>query len=160
MEYGGTFLNKRLHRSNKEGNYRRTSDAFQLALATVYQSPAQNFALAPNNLEDASPIALDYMREVPTKWEETKYVAGYPGKYAVIARKSGGKWYIAGINAEKDVLSLDLDLSFVSPGEAVLYADGENDTLIKKEISLKNKKKEGVKFNISVPSESGFVIVK
>ncbi len=160
MEYGGTFLNKRLHRTNAEGNYRRTSDAFQLALATIYQSPAQNFALTPNNLEDASPLALEYMRSVPTKWDETRYVAGYPGQYAVIARKSGGKWYVAGINARKEPVSLELNLDFIQSGEAVVYSDGEGDALMKNTVSLKNGKKSGIRYAVTIPSEKGFVIVK
>ena len=160
MEYGGTFLNKRLHRTNAEGNYRRTSDAFQLALATIYQSPAQNFALTPNNLEDASPHALEYMRSVPTKWDETRYVAGYPGQYVVIARKSGGKWYVAGINARKEPVSLELNLDFIQSGEAVVYSDGEGDALLKNTVSLKNGKKSGIRYAVTIPSEKGFVIVK
>ncbi len=160
MEYGGTFLNKRLHRTNAEGNYRRTSDAFQLALATIYQSPAQNFALTPNNLEDASPLALEYMRSVPTKWDETRYVAGYPGQYVVIARKSGGKWYVAGINARKEPVSLELNLDFIQSGEAVVYSDGEGDALLKNTVSLKNGKKSGIRYAVTIPSEKGFVIVK
>lgn len=159
MEYGGTFLNKRLHRSNKKGTERRTSDTFQLALASIFQSPAQNFALAPNNLEDASEIALDYMRNIPTRWEDTKYVDGYPGKYAVIARKSGGTWYIAGINAEAEAKNLTLDLDFVGNGDAVIYFDNNNE-VEKKKISLKADKKKGLKYNVTLPSQQGFVIVK
>ena len=160
MEYGGTFLNKRLHKSNKEGNIRKTSDVFQLALATIYQSPAQNFALTPNNLEDASPIALDYMRNVPTTWDETRYVAGYPGKYAVIARKSGGKWYVAGINALDEPLSLDLDLAFLGGGDATVYSDGDNGDVNKNVVALKSTKKGAVNHSVQLPSQKGFVIVK
>ncbi len=53
----------------------------------IPESRPELLALTPNNLEDASPLALEYMRSVPTKWDETRYVAGYPGQYAVIARK-------------------------------------------------------------------------
>lgn len=160
MEYGGTFLNKRLDKSNKKGNIRRTSDAFQLALATIYQSPAQNFALAPNNLYDASPIALDFMREVPTKWDDTKYVAGYPGKYAVIARKSGGKWYVSAINAMDEPVDIDIDLSFLGNGEGVIYKDGNNDILTKEPLTIKTDKKGVAKYHTVLPKEKGFVIIK
>lgn len=160
MEYGGTFLNKRLHKSNRKGTERKTSDAFQLALATIFQSPAQNFALAPNNLEDASPIALNFMREIPTRWEDTRYVAGYPGKYAVIARKSGGKWYVAGINAEEEPVDLSLNLDFAGDGDAVIFCDDENMQVAKKPVKLKSDKKRCPKYNITLPSQQGFVIVK
>ncbi|MDE7438582.1 MAG: glycoside hydrolase family 97 catalytic domain-containing protein [Muribaculaceae bacterium] len=160
MEYGGSFLNKRMHKSNAKGNIRRTSDAFQLALATIYQSPAQNFALAPNNLEDASPIALNFMREVPTKWEDTKYVAGYPGKYAVIARKSGGKWYVSGINASDEPVEINVDLSFIGDGNAAVYKDGANSELVKESVNLKADKKGKSMFKVTLPKEKGFVLTK
>ncbi|MDE6340080.1 MAG: glycoside hydrolase family 97 protein [Muribaculaceae bacterium] len=160
MEYGGTFLNKRMHKSNEKGNIRRTSDAFQLALATIFQSPAQNFALAPNNLEDASPIALEFMREVPTTWEDIKYVAGYPGKYAVIARKNNGKWYVSGINAMEEPAEIDIDLSFLGDGQANIYKDGEDNILVKENLNLKADKKGVTKYKMTLPKEKGFVIVK
>lgn len=160
MEYGGSFLNKRLHKSNEKGNIRRTSDAFQLALATIFQSPAQNFALAPNNLEDASPLALEFMRDVPTTWDDTKYLAGYPGRYAVIARKHDGKWYVAGINAMDEPVEIDVDLSFLGDGVGYIYKDGNNDDILKESINIKADKKGLSKFKMSLPKEKGFVIVK
>ena len=78
MEFGGTFLNKRLERNNGKpdangrvrGTIRRTTDAFELATAILFQNPIQNFAIAPNNLEDAPAAALDFLREVPTTWDD------------------------------------------------------------------------------------------
>ena len=67
----------------------------------LFQNPIQNFALAPNNLTDAPQTALDFMKTVPTTWDDICFIDGYPGKYVVLARKSGDKWYIAGVNAEK-----------------------------------------------------------
>ncbi|MDE6371464.1 MAG: glycoside hydrolase family 97 protein, partial [Duncaniella sp.] len=98
MEYGGTVLNRRLNRGNNGGNRRVTSDAFQLALAVLFQNPVQNFALAPNNLDDAPAQAIQFMKKVPTVWDDTRFVEGYPGRYVVMARRSGGKWYIAGVS--------------------------------------------------------------
>ncbi len=116
MEFGGTFLNRRLERRNGEptadgkvlGTERRTSDAFQLATAVLFQNPIQNFALAPNNLTDAPSLALDFLREVPTEWDETLYVDGMPAENAVIARRSGDVWYIGAVNASEKPLKLDL----------------------------------------------------
>ena len=79
MEFGGVFLNKRLNRSNDGGTIRRTTDIFQLATAVLFQNPIQNFALAPNNLTDAPQICLDFMKQVPTTWDETRFIDGYPG---------------------------------------------------------------------------------
>ena len=89
MEFGGVFLNKRLNRSNDGGTIRRTTDIFQLATAVLFQNPIQNFALAPNNLTDAPQICLDFMKQVPTTWDETRFIDGYPGRHIVLAdRKS------------------------------------------------------------------------
>lgn len=156
MEYGGTFLNKRLNRGNDGGNKRMTTDAFQLALAVIYQSPVQNFALAPNNLTDADPIALDFMREVPTLWDDVALLEGYPGKFVVISRRSGDKWYVAGINAEKETKELTLNLDSLGEGKAVMISDGKNGKLRKEEITIGKDRKR----KVSIPHASGFVIIK
>ena len=111
MEFGGSFLNKRLNRNNDGGSVRRTTDAFQLAVSVLFQNPVQFFALAPNNLTDAEPLSLDFMKQVPTTWDETRYIDGYPGKYVVLARRHGNTWYVAGINAQKQEVTLMVDLS-------------------------------------------------
>ncbi len=120
MEYGGSFLNRHTSRDNQSGPLRRTTDTFSLATAVLFQNPVQNFALAPNNLEDANPLCLDFLSAVPTTWDDVKYIAGYPGKYAVIARRSGDAWYIAGVNAQEATISPVLDLSeIIAPDQAV-----------------------------------------
>ncbi len=117
MEFGGTFLNRRLERNNGRpypdgsvrGTLRRTSDAFELATAVLFQNPIQNFALAPNNIADAPELALDFLREVPTTWDETKYIDGEPARSAVIARRHGDTWYVGAVNASESPLRLDVN---------------------------------------------------
>ena len=106
MEFGPVLLNKRHNRENNGGTIRKTSDIFQIATAVLYQSPVQMFALAPNNLQDAPALAIDFMKKVPTTWDETRYIDGYPGKYAVIARRHQDKWYVVGFNATKEPITL------------------------------------------------------
>ena len=116
MEFGGVFLNKRLDRRNGEpgrggrisGTIRRTTDAAELAIAVLYQNPIQNFAITPNNLTDAPAEAIDFLREVPTTWDETRLVDGYPGRYIILARRAGTAWYVAAINAGEQPVSLDV----------------------------------------------------
>ena len=108
MEFGGCFLNKFLNKANARRPIRRTTDEFELATAVLFQNPIQNFALAPNNLEDAPAYCLDFLRDVPTTWDDIRYIDGYPGKYAVIARRKGGKWYVSAINADATPYKLDL----------------------------------------------------
>ena len=102
MEFGGCFLNERLDRTNMHGTIRRTTDVFQLATCVLFQNPVQNFAITPNNLTDAPQVCLDFLREVPTTWDETRFIDGLPGEYVILARRSGDKWYVAAANATED----------------------------------------------------------
>ncbi len=127
MEYGGTVLQKRLHKEPGKGNTRRTSDIFELATAIAFQSSGQNFALTPRNLTEQPQFELDFMKQVPTTWDETRFIDGYPGKYIVLARRHGTRWYVAAMNAEPAAKALTLDLSVLDgfPIEsATLLTDG------------------------------------
>lgn len=151
MEFGGTFLNKRLNKGNNGGSIRRTTDVFQLATAVLFQNPIQNFALAPNNLTDAPQLCLDFLKEIPTEWDEVKYIDGYPGKYVVLARRSGNKWYVAGINAEKEALKLNVDLSFLGEKNVKWYGDDKN---LKPQLTEK-KPKVGKPVALTIASQGG-----
>ncbi len=127
MEFGGCFLNKFLNKMNARRPIRRTTDEFELATAVLFQNPIQNFALAPNNLEDAPAYCLDFLRDVPTTWDDIRYIDGYPGKYAVIARRKGGKWYVSAINADEASYKLDLKAiaaEFGSPASMTVLHGG------------------------------------
>lgn len=155
MEFGGTFLNKRMNKGNNGGNHRRTTDVFQLATAVLFQNPIQNFALAPNNLTDAPQLCLDFLKEIPTEWDEVKYIDGYPGKYVVLARRSGDKWYVAAINAEKETLKLNVDLSFLEDKTVKWYGDDKN-----QQPQLTEKKlKSGKPVALTIDAQGGVVIV-
>ena len=108
MEFGGCFMNERLSRTNNRGTIRRTTDVFQLATCVLFQNPIQNFALAPNNMQDAPKVCLDFLREVPTTWDETRYIDGLPGEYVVLARRHGDKWYVAAANAIDQTLEVNV----------------------------------------------------
>ena len=99
MEFGGCFLNERLSRGNNRGTTRRTTDVFQISTLVLYQNAVQMLALAPNNLTDAPQLCLDFVKEVPTTWDETRYISGHPGETVVLARRNGDKWYVAAVNA-------------------------------------------------------------
>ena len=127
MEFGGSALNKRYSKGNDRGTYRRTSDVYALATAVLFQSPIQNFAIAPNNLTDAPAWAMDFMKEVPTTWDDLVFIDGYPGKYVILARKSAGKWYVTGINAQKETLKIKTTLPMLESGSYITqYSDDES----------------------------------
>lgn len=156
MEFGGVFLNKRLNRSNDGGTIRRTTDIFQLATAVLFQNPIQNFALAPNNLTDAPQICLDFMKQVPTTWDETRFIDGYPGRYIVLARRHGNTWYIAAVNATAEPLKLKLDLPVLAGQEMSLYSD---DKKMQPQLKLQKIKTDG-SLQLTVQPQGGAVIVE
>ena len=156
MEFGGVFLNKRLNRSNDGGTIRRTTDIFQLATAVLFQNPIQNFALAPNNLTDAPQICLDFMKQVPTTWDETRFIDGYPGRYIVLARHHGNTWYIAAANATVEPLKLKLDLPMLAGQEVSLYSD---DKKMQPQLKLQKIKTDG-SLQLTVQPQGGAVIVE
>lgn len=123
MEYGGCFMNNFMNKGNEKGIYRTTSDIFQLATTILYQNAVQNFALAPNNLTDAPELCMEYLKTVPTEWNETRFVDGVPGKYVVLARRHGNDWYVAGINATSEPLKLNLNVDMLAGKEVSLYSD-------------------------------------
>ncbi len=110
MDYGPLVLNKRFSRDPNRGTQRRTTDAFQLATAILYQSPLQHFGLAPNNLTEQAPHVIDFLKNVPVVWDETRLVDGYPGKFVVIARRAGSKWYVAATHAGNEGREIPIKL--------------------------------------------------
>jgi hypothetical protein len=67
---------------------------------------------------------------IPRAWDDVRFIDGYPGKYVVMARKGGGHWYVAGINAGDEAKELSLNLSEISKGgRADLIADGDGGNL-------------------------------
>lgn len=111
MEYGGTVLQKRLHKDPDKGNTRRTSDVFELATAIAFQSSGQNFALTPRNLTEQPQFEIDFMKQVPTTWDETRFIDGYPGKYVIMARRHADHWYLIAMNAESAAKTVTIDPS-------------------------------------------------
>ncbi|WP_303754803.1 glycoside hydrolase family 97 catalytic domain-containing protein, partial [uncultured Duncaniella sp.] len=158
MDFGGSALNKHYNAANApKGSKRVTSDVFALATAVMFQSALQHFALAPNNIADAPDWAIDFMKAVPTTWDDTRYIDGYPGRYAVIARRHGSDWYIVGVNASSSPVTLNMSPDMIAPGERVrLYSDDKN--LVGSVSEVKADKKGRIK--VTMPTGGGFVIMK
>jgi hypothetical protein len=158
MDFGGSALNKYYNADNApRGSRRVTSDVYALATAVLFQSPVQHFALAPNNLTDSPSWAIDFMKEVPTTWDEVRFIDGYPGKYVILARRHGDKWYIAGVNAQKETLKLKVNLPMFSNGEKVrLFSDDKALQGGVKHIEI-GKRQE---LQLSIPCNGGILITK
>jgi hypothetical protein len=136
MEFGGVILNKFLNKGNSSGQKRLTTDAFQLATGVLFQNPVQMFALTPNNLIDVPSFELDFMRDIPTTWDETVYIDGYPGKYAVIARRHGQQWYVAGVNAESTPVQVKVRLPMFAGKEVIMYNDNKSRTTVMEKLKI------------------------
>ncbi|MFV0521749.1 MAG: glycoside hydrolase family 97 catalytic domain-containing protein [Mangrovibacterium sp.] len=160
MDFGGSTLNKYYNVTNekgKGGGTRVTSDVFELATAVLFQSAMQHTAMAPNNLTDAPKWAVDFMKEVPSTWDEVKYIDGYPGKYVVLARRHADKWYVVGINAQKNDVKIDVELPmFLSGDELCVYADDSN---LKGSLEHVKLKKSRI-IKATIPCNGGLVITK
>ena len=169
MDFGGSTLNKVYNVNNdlsRRGSRRRTSDVFALATAVLFQSPVQHFAMSPENLTDAPAWAVDFMKDVPTLWDEVRFLDGYPGKYAILARRSGDKWYIAGINAQEEPVVADVKLP--ASGAVTLYTDDATlqGTVTQYSGSGKAPRKAPFKVNkdgslrVTIPCNGGLVILQ
>lgn len=155
MDFGPVLLNKHHNRNNDGGNVRKTTETFQLATAVLFQSPIQNFGITPNNLTEMPPFVIDFMKKVPTTWDETLFIEGYPGEYVVLARRKGNNWYIAGINADKKPKKLKLTLPMLSGKIPLLYNTKQDKNPV---MQVMYVNKRGKVF-VTVQPESGFVIV-
>ncbi|KFZ38984.1 alpha-glucosidase [Shewanella mangrovi] len=132
---------------------RKTSNGFELALPVLLTSGIQHLVTTPKQMESMPEFVKRYLRSVPGRWDESRFLGGYPGKYAVIARRAGKQWFIAGINAEKEPKTLELDLSFVGKGQGLLIEDGASPrALVQSEVD------SGVR-QLTLKPSAGFVMV-
>ena len=128
MDWGGVILNHHLSRNNQKRHPRATTDIFELASGITNQTAIQCVALYPNNLTDVPQFELDFLKGLPSTWDETRYVDGYPGKYVVLARRHGEQWYVAGLNALKEPLKLTLELPMFAGETVKCHVDDKNGT--------------------------------
>ena len=123
MDFGPVFFNKRFSKQADKGTIRKTTDAFQLATSILYQSPVQHFGITPNNIQEQPEYVINFMKKIPTTWDETRFIDGYPGKYCVMARRFGSKWYIGATNASNSLQSYTLSLPWLIGKEVTVLFD-------------------------------------
>jgi len=135
---------------------RRTTSAFELATSVLFLSGIQHYAESPAGMSHQPDYIIDFLQNLPNSWDDVKFIDGFPGKYVVIARKSGDKWYIAGVNADATEMKLNIDLSGFNKNTGVLITDGEQPLSFNKSaITLP----AGKKLDVSMKARGGFVIV-
>ena len=125
MDWGGVIMNRYMSRDNKSRHSRKTTDIFEMASGITNQTSVQCVAMYPNNLDELPQFELDFLRQLPTTWDETCFIDGYPGKYVVLARRHGDAWYVAGLNAQKEPLKLTLTLPMFAGKTVTYYVDDQ-----------------------------------
>jgi alpha-glucosidase len=95
---------------------RETTLAHELALSVVFESGLQHFADSPASY-DAQPIAEDFLRQVPVAWDDTRFLAGYPGQSVAIARRRGADWFVGAIGSQRGT-TLAVPLGFLARGRS------------------------------------------
>ncbi|MCA1745123.1 MAG: glycoside hydrolase family 97 protein [Bacteroidales bacterium] len=138
--------------SGLPGIERRTTVAHELALPVLFTSGVQHLAETPWGMKEMPDYIQTFLKELPTAWTETQFVDGFPGKYAVVARKADNGWYVAGINGENGPKVLNLDLSFTGMDlSGYLLVDGPSvGTFDRKEIT-------GTMLEVTLQANGGFV---
>lgn len=106
-----------------------TSHGHELALPVIFESALQHMPDRPSAYESLPEAVRHLLSELPTAWDDTKLLAGYPGVEVVMARRKGDVWYIAGINGtnEPRTLHASLEKLPVSGKKISLFKDGTDD---------------------------------
>ncbi|KOS05730.1 alpha-glucosidase [Flavobacterium akiainvivens] len=135
-----------------------TSYAHELALAVLFESALQHFADSPESFYKQPDYVQSFLKTVPTTWDDTRLLDGYPGEKAIIARKKGNTWYIAGINGTDTAQDFTVDLITITNKKTKLelITDGADDaSFATKSITLKKAEK----LQVSCLPRGGFVAV-
>lgn len=138
---------------------RATTAAFELATAVLFLSGIQHYAESPDGMAHVPDYVKNFLRTLPDSWDDVRFIDGYPGKFFVVARRAGNKWYVAGINGEKEEKQLQLDLSFLKNRKGYLIASG---TAAGSEPSFEQKQVQlptSGKLNVMLKANDGFVAV-
>jgi hypothetical protein len=136
-----------------------TTAAFELATAVLFLSGIQHYAESPDGMSHVPDFVIDFLKKLPDNWDDVKFIDGYPGKFYVVGRKAGSKWYVAGINGENMQKQLTIDLAFLKnkKGKMIVCgnSNGDEPSFEQKEASISSTGK----MNITVKPNDGFVAV-
>lgn len=125
MDWGGVIMKHRLGRGTDAGNYRRTTDVFEMATAITNQASVQCIAVQPDNIAELPQFEKDFLKAVPTAWDETRFIDGYPTKYVVMARRHGNDWYVGGLNGTDKPMTISISLPMFAGQKVKLYTDNK-----------------------------------
>ncbi|MEQ8704964.1 MAG: glycoside hydrolase family 97 catalytic domain-containing protein [Phaeodactylibacter sp.] len=135
----------------------KTTYGFELALPLVLESGIIHYTDTPEKIIGLPDYAVNWLRDLPATWEETRLLAGYPGQYAIVARRKGQIWYLGGINGQAQQQSVVLDLNALLPTGSRLeiiqdQRPGSSPALSQKTIAIDQRA-----VRITLPAFGGFV---
>ncbi|HEX7979346.1 MAG TPA: glycoside hydrolase family 97 catalytic domain-containing protein [Gemmatimonadaceae bacterium] len=114
---------------NVPGQYEHlTTNPHELALSVVFESGLQHFVSTPTMIDKQPEFVKQFLQVVPTVWDETRFVDGFPGKFIVLARRRGPDWYVGAITSDTLVSAVEVPLRFLGAGayNVGLISDGED----------------------------------
>jgi hypothetical protein len=130
---------------------RKTTPGFELALPVLFLSGIQHIAETPDGMAKMPQYVVEYLKDIPTNWDDSKFIEGYPGKYIIMARKKDAVWHIVGVNGENTEKEIEIDLSFVTNKKGLTIT--ENDEGFKQDLIIKGKK-----LKVKMKPRGGFVV--
>lgn len=128
--------------------------AYQLGQSVIYEAGIQIFAERYDRILGFS--GVDFLRVLPSTWDETRFVDGVPASHAILARRKGDAWFVGGIT--RDARTASVPLSFLSEGttyEAVIYRDGADKTAL---VIEKQSVKRGDVLTVQMLAAGGFAL--
>jgi alpha-glucosidase len=129
--------------------------AHQLGLYVVFESALQMLADHPGAYEGQKELA--FLKAVPAVWDETRGVAGRPGEYAVVARRSGQTWFLGGIT-NHDGRALEVPLDFLPAGDFTAEVYGDAGSPAATEVKSQKVTRTG-KLSVRLAPTGGFAAI-
>lgn len=152
MDWGGVIMNKYLSKDNKSRHQRFTTNTFEMATGITNQCAVNCVALTPQALPEIPAFQQDFLKKLPTTWDETRFIDGYPGRYVVMARRHGSEWYVVALNGTEAPMEVTVSLPMLAGQQADYYID---DVQLR---ALKINKKGQVR--LKLPACGGAIINK
>lgn len=135
-----------------------TSHAHELALYVLFESAIQHMPDRPDIYRNLPDKVREVLSVLPTTWDDTKLISGYPGKDVVIARRKENKWYVAGINGEDVPKKFNLNLTSlgIKNRKVTIFRDGDCERCFE----IETKRVSGNNLSIETLPKGGFLIVE
>ncbi len=131
--------------------------AAELSKFVIYESPLTVVCDHPDHILNQP--GSEFLKIVPTTWDDIKFLGGYPGDYVAIAKRSGKEWF-AGIMNNSKGKEVSIKFDFLSPGkhQIEIWTDADNANDQPKNISFSKKQiKQGDILKIKMANNGGWV---